>query len=233
MRRRIHQPLGVRVLGRLPALTLFGWFALGCDDAKKPEATRERSQVVTAASPTSSAPRPPASAPTRPKSPARKLCQPELDEPRAKAPDRAISRRQAPGEPELPEKLALGGGAHTWINFWAAWCAPCKEELPRLLAFEKKLKQSGRKFRLVFVSLDDDMRQLDEFLKAQGEGGLRRTYVLAEGKERKEWLKAAEIEEDPELPTHLLVDPDGKLRCRVRGALEDSDYTSLAELVAR
>jgi thiol-disulfide isomerase/thioredoxin len=230
MRRRIHQPLRVRLLGGLSALALLG---VGCDGDKKPEprATGQRSQAVSAAAgPAPSAAVPPPVASARAKKPPRKLCVGELDKPGRALPEKSLARAAAPGAREVPAKLAPRAGAWTWVNFWAAWCVPCKEEMPRLLEFEKKL---AGKLALVFVTLDDDKRQLDDFLKAQSERGVRATYWLEEGKQRTEWLEAAGIEEDPELPTHLLLDPEGKIRCRVKGAVEDSDFESLAAIVAR
>ena len=35
---------------------------------------------------------------------------------------------------------------------------------------------------------------------------------------------------DPELPAHLILDPKGKLRCIVEGAVEDDDYEQVAKL---
>ena len=69
-------------------------------------------------------------------------------------------------------------------------------------------------------------------MASQSPSGLRRTYWLKEGKEREEWLKAAGLDADPELPFHLLFDAKGKLRCVVKGALEDSDLPSLRNLVS-
>lgn len=207
--------------------------AFGCDGEpkKEPSATGQRSQAVAAtAEPAKSAAPAQSSAAPAAKKPPRKLCAGELDKPGKKLADKAISRAAAAGAKEVPPKLGPTAGAWTWVNFWAAWCVPCKEEMPRLVGFEKKL---GGKLRLVFVSLDDDPRQLDDFLKGQPEGGVRATYWLKEGKEREAWLDAAQIEEDPELPTHLLVDPEGKVRCRVKGAVEDSDFASLSEIVGR
>ena len=234
MRRRIHQPLCVRVVGRLSALAALGMVAAACNGDKKPEptATAQRSQAVTATGRPAATPAPAASSvalPT-PKKPPRKLCVGELDRPGKPLTDKPASRASAPGALAVPDKLRPSAQSWTWVNFWAAWCVPCKEEMPRLIEFEKKL---GGKLRLVFVSLDDDQRQLDDFLKAQPETGVRASYWLKEGKEREEWLTAAEIEEDPELPTHLVVDPEGKIRCRVKGAIEDADFSSIAQIVGR
>ena len=130
----------------------------------------------------------------------------------------------------MPEALPLGGG-YTWVNFWAAWCKPCKEEIPRLLRFQQEVAKASPSFKLAFVSLDDDERQLSGFLAEQPPSGLRRTYWLKEGKEREEWLKTAGLEPDPDLPFHLLFDAKGKLRCVLKGALEDADLPSLKALV--
>jgi hypothetical protein len=89
----------------------------------------------------------------------------------------------------------------------------------------------GSKLRVAFVSLDDDQRQLEAFLNGQPANGLRSTLWLREGKEREDWLSGANQNQDPELPLHLLIDPRGKVRCSVQGAVEDSDFESLRALV--
>lgn len=50
------------------------------------------------------------------------------------------------------EKLASLHGQIVVINFWATWCGPCQEELPRLA----KLAQSydGKNVRFIAVSID-------------------------------------------------------------------------------
>lgn len=39
------------------------------------------------------------------------------------------------------------------INFWAAWCAPCREEMPALDAYYRLHKAEGLK--LIAISMDD------------------------------------------------------------------------------
>jgi len=203
---------------------------------KKPTVTLERSQIVEAkpgdAVSATPAPVVPVVASSAPKAAApRVLCAGQMSSAGRAAPKKPISQNVASGEAALPESLPLGGG-YTWVNFWAAWCAPCKEEIPRLFKFQQELVKSSPSFKLSFVSLDDDERQLSGFLAAQSASGLRRTYWLKDGKEREDWLKAAGLDTDPELPFHLLFDPKGKLRCVVKGALEDSDLASLKSLVS-
>ena len=204
-----------------------------CEEKERPSlAPAERSQVIERKGATqepTAAPKAVETVAATPK-PRRALCGGRLDSDGKSAPKKAISRMAAPGEPELAEDLALSG-SFTWVNFWAAWCVPCREEIPRLVGWQKKLAGAGKTFRLHFVSVDDDERQLQKFLGEQPSGGLRSTYWLKEGKEREDWLTAAGVSPDPELPVHLLVDARGKIRCRVQGAVEDTDYADLVALL--
>jgi peroxiredoxin len=42
------------------------------------------------------------------------------------------------------------------VNFWATWCGPCREEMPRLQALYDKYRASG--FVLLGVNVDEDPR---------------------------------------------------------------------------
>lgn len=219
-------------------LALLGMAALACDEDKSHEGvvTAERNQAVTASPTDAVAPKPPAAAPASappavPK-PHRALCGGRLGEDGHSLPKKLpLARLAAPGAGELPAEPSYTG--FTWINFWAAWCVPCKEEIPRLLSFERRLTAAGQHFHVMFVSLDDDERQLGAFLGAQPAEGLRATYWLHEGKGRAEWLSGAGVDPDPDLPQHLLVDAKGKVRCRVRGAVDDADFDELSRLLGK
>lgn len=215
----------------------------GCDDGEKPATTapRARSQAVvvaagsadspaTASPATASPGTAKAQAPSEGKPP-RSLCEPLQASARKPLPQE-VSRAAAQGAVPLEARLAVGGGRVTWVNFWAAWCVPCKEEIPRLLAWEKELAAAGIPFTVQFVSLDDDSRQLQAFLDAQPGEGLRRTYWLREGSQREEWLAQVGLDVDPRLPLHLVVGGDGKSHCVVDGAVEDGDRAEV-ERIAR
>lgn len=224
-------------------MTIRGWIfgALGLallscnEEAKKATANlpRERSEVVQAsgAAPSVGAATVPVavSAAPRPATP-RRLCEGQLAKPGRDVPKRPLARKSALGA-KTPS-AALPTGKWAWINLWAAWCAPCKEEIPRLQGFATRLGQEGRDMNLVFLSLDDDERQLEQFLASQPEQGVRSTYWLREGHERDDWLAGIGLGKDPQLPAQLLVDPHGKVRCSVTGAVEDQDYAEIAAIVA-
>lgn len=213
----------------LPYLALLLTFGCDAQERKGTFTTRERSQAVSTPTQgvTSAAAAPPTverDEPAEPR-PRRALCGGKLD--RFKLlPRKSISRATASNGQELPDQRVLQRTTYTWVNFWAAWCAPCKEEIPRLRAWERKL---APRLGLSFVSLDDDARQLRAFLESSAD--LRASYWLKEGEERDEWMIAAGLEPDPELPIHLLVDSEGRIRCKIQGAVEDADLADLVRLI--
>ena len=229
-------------MGRLPALTrgvlgasilASAWMAAGCEnsDATKAAArgaSRERSEIVIAKEGVSAEPKAPAAAVTTPPAPqlARKVCDGQPGKPGRDLTKKPLARKAAPGQ--RPPAATLSPGKWIWINLWAAWCAPCKEEMPRLASFASRLAQAGRDVTLAFVSLDDDERQLEQFLASASGGLTSSTYWLRDGRERDDWLTAMGLPKAPDLPVQILVDPRGKVRCTVHGAIEDGDYAEIA-----
>lgn len=48
-----------------------------------------------------------------------------------------------------------------FLNFWATWCPPCREELPSMLQLREQLRD--RRFMMVAVSYDDAFSDIDDF----------------------------------------------------------------------
>jgi peroxiredoxin len=59
--------------------------------------------------------------------------------------------------------LASLAGKVVVIDFWATWCAPCKEELPVLQKLYKKYSAQG--LVVVGVSVDKDASNIQSFMK--------------------------------------------------------------------
>jgi thiol-disulfide isomerase/thioredoxin len=229
-------------MGRLPAVTS-PWgraktclvallLAAACEEKTTPtSAPQSRSQAIQATGPAAvPAPLPAPSEPPPAEKPHMVLCAQQLGKPAKDAPKAPVSRAGHEAK-SLPEKLPVGPGHWTWINLWAAWCVPCKEEMPRLLSWEQKAAGERTTLKVAFVSLDDDARQLETFLAAQSPSGVQKAYWLRDGQERLAWLKEAGMDGVPELPAHLLVDPSGKVRCKQQGAVEDADYVEVAKIL--
>ncbi len=57
---------------------------------------------------------------------------------------------------ETGQELTLGDfrGQHVLLNFWATWCAPCREEMPSLDALQREF--GGERFRVATVATGRD-----------------------------------------------------------------------------
>ncbi|MCK6570411.1 TlpA family protein disulfide reductase [Myxococcota bacterium] len=63
-------------------------------------------------------------------------------------------------------KLSELRGKVVFVNFWATWCAPCREEFPDLEKMTDALK--GLPLEVVAVSGDDNWQDVKRFLGADG-----------------------------------------------------------------
>jgi len=51
------------------------------------------------------------------------------------------------------------------VDFWASWCAPCKESFPWMQQMQRRYGEKG--LVIVAVNLDSDRHAADEFLRHQ------------------------------------------------------------------
>jgi thiol-disulfide isomerase/thioredoxin len=59
-----------------------------------------------------------------------------------------------PSLAQVPWTLNEHQGKVVFVNFWATWCAPCREETPDLVRVHQRYRERGVEF--AGVSLDDD-----------------------------------------------------------------------------
>jgi thiol-disulfide isomerase/thioredoxin len=201
----------------------------GRSDLPPPPSTMGRANAVTVDKPEGESP-PDKPAQAKPAAPAakKKLCTSERARP---APKGAVKAAAAPDAEALSASIPFGVGKWIWLNLWAAWCGPCKEEMPRLIAWQKKLAKSGVMVELAFLSLDDDQRQLQRFLEAQPAGGVRASYWLPEGESRAGFMRELGVKETVALPVQAFVAPTGQITCVIEGVVEEGDYPAIAALV--
>lgn len=198
--------------------------AASCTDAS--DGQRSRSDVVLgSASQGGSAAAPPSAS----SAPLRKVCAAAPAKVGNKPASVKMGHVEAPGEPALGEELPTADGKWTWINVWAGWCEPCLEEIPLLKSWESKLAD---RLRVVFVSVDDDPRLAERFLKSQPKNGVRSSYQLVDIERRKTWYQSMGLE-SAQLPVQILLDPAGTIRCLSQGMVLPGNLPEIEALVRR
>jgi thiol-disulfide isomerase/thioredoxin len=142
-------------------------------------------------------------------------------------PKTSVAFVDATGAPS--DRASVPWSAHRaqWISFFASWCGPCKEEIPRVRDFAKRLERDGVPTDVTFVSIDDDLRELTAFFGAQPTAGLKTSYWLKDGTMRTSFLAPLKMSPTGPLPEHAFFDAKSKLRCFVAGTVEESDYAQL------
>lgn len=94
-------------------------------------------------------------------------------------------------------------GKYVLIDFWAAWCRPCREENPNVLASYLKYKDKG--FEILGVSLD---RTKEAWVKAIEDDGLIWKHVSDLQYFNSEAAQSYQINA---IPATYLIGPDGKI----------------------
>jgi thiol-disulfide isomerase/thioredoxin len=74
------------------------------------------------------------------------------------APDRlelasVLMSTQLPDVNGAPQQLGQWRGKVLVVNFWATWCAPCREEIPMFVRLQEKYRARGLQF--VGIAIDD------------------------------------------------------------------------------
>jgi peroxiredoxin len=120
-----------------------------------------------------------------------------------------------------PVSLSSFKGKYLLINFWAAWCPPCRAENPNVVSAYQKYNSKG--FEVLGVSLD---KSRERWLKAVQDDRLSWTQVS----DLKYWSnEAVGLYGISSIPSNLLLDPDGVIiRKNLRG---DDLHSVLAALL--
>jgi len=123
------------------------------------------------------------------------------------------------------EKLSGLRGSIAVINFWATWCAPCREELPLL----SKLSQdyAGKKVRFITISADEDPEKAKNRTKID-------LFLSHEKLATEVWLGADldmldRLNLGNLLPATIVLDEQGEIVARIMGEAHEQDIKAPVE----
>jgi len=116
-----------------------------------------------------------------------------------------------------PVRLRALRGRVVLLNFWASWCAPCLEEMPRFVAWQRQYGATG--LSVVGISMDDDASPVVAL-----EPRMKWNYPIALGDEALGKRYGGVLG----LPVTYLIDRRGLVRARYEGA---SDLPRMEEQV--
>jgi thiol-disulfide isomerase/thioredoxin len=117
-------------------------------------------------------------------------------------------------------------GTPVVVNFWASWCTPCREEMPRIVAAYDE--QSGQAFAVVAVDLQENDGMVRDFAD---DFGMEFPIVIDRtGEVGDTWRIGGPIEG---IPSSYFIDGDGIVRARVFGPMSDEVLQENLAMIVR
>jgi thiol-disulfide isomerase/thioredoxin len=109
-------------------------------------------------------------------------------------------------------------GSVAVVNFWATWCGPCKEELPRLSALSEKYKARGVRFVAISADEQKDKAKIEPYLKGHPVALDVWTGADLDALDR---LHLGNV-----LPATFVMDEKGEIVERIEGEAHDEDVSA-------
>jgi thiol-disulfide isomerase/thioredoxin len=100
------------------------------------------------------------------------------------------------------------------LNFWATWCAPCKEEMPSLDRLQVNQNLSNLKIFAINIS-QESKKKVDSFFEDLNIKNLDPYFDAPTTLAKTFSLRG--------VPTSILIDKDGKEFARIMGSIDFND----------
>jgi thiol-disulfide isomerase/thioredoxin len=121
-----------------------------------------------------------------------------------------------------PHSVSEWDGKVLLINFWATWCAPCREEIPALMAVRHQFKAKG--FEIVGIAID----QPEFVIEYARDLGI--TYPLLQGGEDAMEVGTLYGNHQGTLPYSVFVDAKGHIaHTHNSGVLTESGLANIVK----
>ena len=139
---------------------------------------------------------------------------------------------EAPVFRDLNEKtyaqvVATHKGSVLLVDFWATWCAPCREEMPQLVRLGRDYQAKG--LRLVTISCDEpeDRSKAAQFL---ARAGAPEPAYLKRAEQDEAFINSVEKNWSGALPALFLYDRSGRL---VRSFIGETEISAIEQAVRK
>jgi thiol-disulfide isomerase/thioredoxin len=134
-----------------------------------------------------------------------------------------LRRRLSPADFSAPlpdgtvRKLSELRGKVVFLNFWATWCGPCRQEMPSMDALYQRFKSQG--LEILAVNCQENLEAVTAYLGAQrfsfetvldSSGNIGGAYGINA------------------LPTTFILDREGQIISRIVGSLDWNDSRILS-----
>ena len=111
-------------------------------------------------------------------------------------------------------------GKGVFLNFWGTWCGPCKQEFPYMANQYEVFKDRG--VEIVAVNVAESNIAVKNFMNAYGVN-----FPVAMDKDR----QVTEAYDIGQLPTTLLVNPEGKVIKVIKGTMTERQIYEYMNLI--
>nr|WP_295866792.1 TlpA disulfide reductase family protein [uncultured Chitinophaga sp.] len=120
------------------------------------------------------------------------------------------------------EGLEKYKGKYLLVDFWASWCGPCRQAIPKVKELYNAYKDKG--FEVVSISIDTDQKA---WKKAMTEEAMPWEQLLSDNKD-----KTMEQFQFSGIPTLYLVDREGNILERFTGYSEEAE-AKVKDIIAK
>lgn len=122
--------------------------------------------------------------------------------------------------------VATHKGKIVFVNFWATWCAPCRDEMPYLVELQKKMGVEN--MRLVLISADEPEQEREAIAFLDSVRAPKPRYIKRSTNDES-FINAVDSTWSGALPASFIYDRNGRL---VRSVFGEANLAELEKIVA-